>query len=177
MRAQRIAARSIFKQRSSTDTASRSRRRLRASFAGNVPLSEFRGRRECRAPDAPAVSCALVVSAHEVVTTVTPESPGIPYAMVLTGSFVLSPVIGLVCHRRQRIRRVKSPVGPTCLRKLDASVGASGPHDFAVRVSAIRQRRRPRPPHPAAHVRDDRETPLRGGGTELQYSCFYPAVK
>ena len=26
--------------------------------------------------------------------------------------------------------------------KLDASVGASGPHDFAVRVSAIRQRRR-----------------------------------
>jgi hypothetical protein len=36
----------------------------------------------------------LVVSAHEVVTTVTPESPGIPYAMVLTVSFVLSPVIG-----------------------------------------------------------------------------------
>jgi hypothetical protein len=45
-------------------------------------------------------------------------------------------------------------------RQLDASVGASGPHDFAVRVSAIRQRRRPRPPHPALYVRDDRETPL-----------------
>jgi hypothetical protein len=27
-------------------------------------------------------------------------SPGIPRAMVLTVSFVLSPVIGLVCHRR-----------------------------------------------------------------------------
>ena len=50
--------------------------------------------------------------------------------MVLTVSFVLSPVTGLVCHRHQRFR------------KLDASVGASGPHDFAVRVSAIRQRRR-----------------------------------
>jgi hypothetical protein len=37
-----------------------------------------------------------------VVATVTPESPGIPYAMVLTVSFVLSPVIGLVCHRHQR---------------------------------------------------------------------------
>jgi hypothetical protein len=37
-----------------------------------------------------------------IVTTVTPESPGIPYAMVLTVSFVLSPVIGLVCHRHQR---------------------------------------------------------------------------
>jgi hypothetical protein len=44
-------------------------------------------------------------------------------------------------------------------RKLDASVGASGPHDFAVRVGAVRLRRvsvhriQPR-------VRDDRDTPL-----------------
>jgi hypothetical protein len=37
-----------------------------------------------------------------VVTTVTPETPGIPRAMVLTVSFVLSPVTGLVCHRRPR---------------------------------------------------------------------------
>ena len=35
-----------------------------------------------------------------VVTTVTPVSPGIPRAMVLTVSFVLSPEIGLVCLRR-----------------------------------------------------------------------------
>jgi hypothetical protein len=55
-------------------------------------------------------------------------SPGIPCAMVLTVSFVLSPVTGLVCHRRLRFTR-----------KLDASVGASGPHDFAVRVSTVRQ--------------------------------------
>ena len=38
---------------------------------------------------------------RELVTTVTPDSPGIPRAMVLTGSFELSPVIGLCCHRRQ----------------------------------------------------------------------------
>ena len=44
--------------------------------------------------------------------------------------------------------------------RLNASVEASGPHDFAVRVSTIRQERYPRPPHPALHVRDDRETPL-----------------
>ena len=52
-------------------------------------------------------------------------------------------------------------------RQLDAGVEASGPHDFAVRVSTIRQARRPRPPHPAPYVRDDRETPLfreRDGG-------------
>jgi hypothetical protein len=56
--------------------------------------------------------------------------PAFPHAMVLTAYFVLSPVTGLVCHRRRR----------SCLRQLDASVGASGPHDFAVRESAVRQR-------------------------------------
>jgi hypothetical protein len=35
-----------------------------------------------------------------IVTTVTPETPGIPRAMVLTVSFALSSVTGLVCHRR-----------------------------------------------------------------------------
>src|ERR1700738_1290712 len=58
-----------------------------------------------------------------IVTTVTPETPGIPRAMVLTVSFALSPVTGLSCHRRL----ADTPA------KLDASVGASGPHDFAVR--------------------------------------------
>jgi hypothetical protein len=68
-----------------------------------------------------ARSLACKIKKHtSIVTTVTPGSPGIPRAMVLTVSFVLSPVTGLVCHRRQR----------SCLRELDASVGASGPHDF-----------------------------------------------
>jgi hypothetical protein len=75
--------------------------------------------------------------------------------MVLTVSFVLSPVTGLFCHRRCAVP----------FRELDASVGASGPHDFAVRVSAVRPWRHPRPPHPAPNVYDDRETPLRGNGT------------
>ena len=70
--------------------------------------------------------------------------------MVLTAYFVLSPVTGLFCHRR--LRRL--------LRQLDTSVGVSGPHDFAVRYHAIRQRRNQRPPHPAFNVRDDREAPL-----------------
>jgi hypothetical protein len=51
--------------------------------------------------------------------------------MVLTVSFVLSPVIGLVCHRH--LARL--------LTRLDAGVEASGPHDFAVRFSAFRQAR------------------------------------
>ncbi len=60
-----------------------------------------------------------------VATTVTPETPGIPYAMVLTVSFVISPVIGLCCHRRLR----------DTSHRLDASVEASEPHDFAVRFT------------------------------------------
>jgi hypothetical protein len=40
--------------------------------------------------------------AYELVTTGSPKSSGIPRAMVLTVSFVIFPVIGLCCHRRQR---------------------------------------------------------------------------
>ena len=57
-----------------------------------------------------------------------------------TAYFALSPVTRLCCHRRLRIRACPHPVGPTCLRKLDASPGASEPHDFAVRFSAVRLR-------------------------------------
>jgi hypothetical protein len=74
-----------------------------------------------------------------------------------TAYFALSPEIGLSCLRRLR----KLP-----LRKLDASVEASGPHDFAVRLSAARQE------HIRVHripsrVRDDREPPLMWDGTAI----------
>jgi hypothetical protein len=89
-----------------------------------------------------ARSLVCKVKKHtSIVTTVTPETPGIPRAMVLTVSFVLSPVTGLVCHRPRYDAKHRHQV--------DASIGASGPHDFAVRVSTIRQRSHPRPPHPA----------------------------
>jgi len=35
-----------------------------------------------------------------------------------------------------------------CFRQLDTSVGVSGPHDFAVRLHAVRQWHYRRPPHP-----------------------------
>jgi len=37
-----------------------------------------RGRGECRMPNAPAASCAMIVVERTRVTTSTPESPGIP---------------------------------------------------------------------------------------------------
>ena len=71
--------------------------------------------------------------------------------MVLTASFALSPVIGLFCHRHL----------VDISTKLDASVEASGPHDFSVRseTNASRQKRR-RVHRIPPRVRDDRERPF-----------------
>ena len=83
------------------------------------------------------------------------DHPAFPHAMVLTVSFVLSPVTGLFCHRRRR----------RCLHRLDSSVGASGPHDFAVHLkrrsscSAISVHRIP------PRVRDDRASAPLWDGT------------
>ena len=113
---------------------------MRPRFASKFPPSLNRGRRECRARDAPEASCANDRRDAHAVSTGPPDQPGIPRAMVLTAYFELSPVTGLVCHRHLRLNR----------RELDASVGAPGPHGFAVRFrTPFVYRQRPRPPHPA----------------------------
>jgi len=76
--------------------------------------------------------------------------PAFPARMVLTVSFVLSPGIGLSCPRRLRL----------IIRRLGASVEASGPHDFAVRRIVTRQLMTRASTASRLHVRDDRETPL-----------------
>jgi hypothetical protein len=114
-----------------------SRRDFRPSRCETLSL-EKRGRRESRVPDAPVAPCAKVESTR-VVATGSPVTSGFPRAMVLTVSSVLSRVTGLFCHPRPR----------DTSRELDASVGASGPHGFAVRVDIARLATSPRPPHPA----------------------------
>jgi hypothetical protein len=95
-----------------------------ARYARGVPESfAQRGRGECRAPNAPAASRAKVESTRVSHHRSTGFIPAFPHAMVLTVSFVLSPVIGLSCHRH--LARL--------LARLDAGFEASGPHDFAVR--------------------------------------------
>ncbi len=64
----------------------------------------------------------------------------------------LSLVTGLSCPRRQRDAKHH--------RRLDASVGAPGPRDFAVRDHAVRRPAPPRPPQPRLALRDDRDAPL-----------------
>jgi len=62
--------------------------------------------------------------------------------------YVLSPAIGLFCHRHLRT-----------YRKLDTSVEMSGPHDFTVRsASPVSRAKASTASHP--DVRDVRETPL-----------------
>jgi hypothetical protein len=58
--------------------------------------------------------------------------------MVLTVSFALSLVNRACLPPSPADMSCLSPVGPTRLRKLDASVGASGPRDFAVRCNISR---------------------------------------
>src|SRR6202790_5027827 len=76
-------------------------------------------------------------------------------------------------YRALHAERVFLPPSPAkvAFRELDASVGASGPHDFAVRFSAVRYR------HIHVHRipprgRDDRETPLRVGRDSESYSLI-----
>jgi hypothetical protein len=112
--------------------------------------SENRGRRECRALDAPAAACVVVESTrvshhgHTGNTRHSPRNGFNGFLRALPGD------------------RACLPPSPADLSsaKLDASVGASGPHDFAVRKvsalvsSAARVHRIP------PRVRDDREPPL-----------------
>jgi hypothetical protein len=72
----------------------------------------------------------------------------------------------LSCHRR---------LADTSAR-LDASIGASGPHAFAVRVSAVRQERIHVHRIPL-HVRDDRERPSDGAGRGELVMVICPTAK
>jgi hypothetical protein len=110
-----------------------------------------RGRGECRVPSAPAASCAY--GSGECTRVFTARSPEITRhsrTQWFHGLYVLSPEIGLSCLRRLR----------GLLRKLDASVEASGPHDLAVRGSSALVRSAARVHRILPRVRDDRDTPL-----------------
>jgi hypothetical protein len=53
--------------------------------------------------------------------------------MVLTAYFVISLVIGSLVTITCELACLR-PVGPTRLRRLDAGIEASGPHDLTVRA-------------------------------------------
>jgi hypothetical protein len=75
-----------------------------------------------------------------VFTAVAPEITRHPRTQWFTAYFVLSPAIGLSCHRRLADIGTSARSGSRTSARLDAGVEASGPHDFAVRNSAVRLR-------------------------------------
>jgi hypothetical protein len=82
----------------------------------------------------------MIVVERTRVTTSTPESPGIPARNGFNGFLRALPGDRALLPPSSADMSCLSPVGPTQLRELDASVGASGPHDFAVRSNIVRQR-------------------------------------
>src|SRR5665213_648733 len=98
-----------------------------------------------RAQGRPGARCTrglVCIDAQEMRTRAYRFSGGSPAfpAQWFYDLYVLSLVIGLSCHHRPREALAS--------QELDASVEASGPHDFAVRLGTTRQPCRQRPPHP-----------------------------
>ena len=97
-----------------------------------------RGRREDRVRAAPAVSCAKCTKKNAHEHTGSAETLRPPPRNGFTAYSALSLVTGFV---------VTIASEKLVSQKLDASIGASEPHVFAVRSSCARQSQPSRPPH------------------------------
>ena len=116
---------------------SRSRGVFRPRFASSLPPSKQRaqGRPGARCTRGLVCNCANK-SAHEHTGSAGTLRPSLRSGF--TAYFVLSPVNGSF-----------ATVAPEKLasQELDASTAASGPHDFAVRITRARLAHASRPPH------------------------------
>ena len=107
-------------------------RNLAAGYARvllDITLRKPRGRRECRVKASPMAR--LQNKKQAAVTTGSAKSSGIPCAMVLRLIRDLPGEPGFLAPIIARL----------VTTRLGASVGAPGPHDFAVRFGAVRLRR------------------------------------
>src|SRR6266568_9551847 len=80
------------------NAVSRSRRAWRASLAGKFLTLRSEGAGNAGRPMRPIAACAMSVVERTRVSQVTPESPGIPHAMVY-GFLRALPGDRLFCHR------------------------------------------------------------------------------
>jgi hypothetical protein len=94
-----------------------------------IRVPRKRGRRECRALNRTRSLVCENKKAYERSHHRFAETTRHSLHDGVTAYFVLSLVTGLFCHHRLADTSAK----------LDASVGASGPHDFAVRAGITRQ--------------------------------------
>ena len=120
-------------------------RDLATAFARVLQIrrpSKRRGRREDRVRAAPAVPCAKVANknAHEHTGSAETLRPSLRNGF--TAYIVLSPA-------RPGLFVTVASVMRSIIANLTPAIGASGPHDFAVRLSHARQSQPSRPPLPA----------------------------
>ena len=101
--------------------------RVCARFIVNFPPSE--DQRAQGKPGAHRTRGPRATKKHAAEPQVQADHPAFP-AQWFYGLYVISPGTGLFCPRHLR--------GNCFLRKLSASVGAPGPHDFAVRFKRAR---------------------------------------
>jgi hypothetical protein len=137
-------------------TRPRHRGAVRPSFAKPfAPQERAQGRPGARCTR--GLVCRLHIRKRTRAYRFSGGSPAFP-AQWFYGLFRALPGDRLSCHRRPR-----ETLAP---RKLDASIGASGPHDFAVRSLAVRPRAKStrrhgqRPPHPIPRPWRSRYAPL-----------------
>ena len=129
------------------DTPSRSRGAMRPRFAFSFTLPEKEGRRESRAPIAPAVVHKKRTSGPQVNRIIRLSlRDGLRLIRDLPGDRAFlppSPCEYQMCRK---------PGWAGCISaRLDASVGAPGPHDFAVRARLAKALAGPRT-YPASFV-------------------------
>jgi len=107
-----------------------------ARSCARISRPENKGRGECRVLGAPAAPCAT--KKHRGRSHRFAGTPGIPARNGFNG--FLRDLPG--------DRALFVTVASENFRRLDASVEASGPHDFAVRITRRSSKAHPRPPHP-----------------------------
>ena len=135
------------------DTSPRSRDKACPSFSIKRSLFETEGAGKTGRRLAPMVRVQQKSTRQN--HRLSRNRPAFP-AQWFYGLYALSPVTGLCCHRRpHRSSRCE----------LSLSVGRPGPHDFAVRISAVRPHERScaspsRPSHPASRFVTIAHTPL-----------------
>ena len=128
----------------------RSRDTLRPSFAKFVrpknrgrtrPSREGAGKTGCALHPRSRVPMHIAKNAHEHTGSAEAVRPSLRNGF--TAYFVLSPARPGLFVTVARVMR-------SIIASLTPATGASGPHDFAVRVSHARQSQLSRPPHPTA---------------------------
>ena len=134
--------------RAEPHTPAFSRRVLRPSFAKASPSKNERAQGR---PGADRTHGPRATKKHAAEPQVRAEQPAFP-AQWFYGLYALSPVTRLCCHRCLRDAKHH--------RTRSASLGAPGPHDFAVRKSHVRLSQALASTASHRNVRDDRDPPL-----------------